>query len=205
MITEQHDVSHLRCNAVLEHIPPQCKTVYNHCLSMAGQYPSKFMFCSYQWSVCLFFPCVWDSLWCLWLDTYLFDQTTQHSQLKATMVWHTIPQFEISNHSSIYYATIPCMPCIIYHMIPYQPIACTFVTIYFYNNNNIAPWRCDTAPFNCNTVITTPPSKPYHVPSDRTPHRTLRPYPTPYHRTFRTLVWAYLILTLLFHTNLELS
>ena len=127
-----------------------------------------------------------------WTPIYLIKQpnTANWKQLWCDTL---LPQYEISNHSSIYYATIPCMPCIIYHMIPYQPIACTFVTIYFYNNNNIAPWRCNTAPFNCNTVITTPPSKPYHVPSDRTPHRTLRPYPTPYHRTFRTLVWTYLI------------
>ena len=32
-------------------------------------HPNLFMFCSYQWSVCLFVPCVWDSLWCVWLDT----------------------------------------------------------------------------------------------------------------------------------------
>jgi hypothetical protein len=53
-------------------------------------HPNLFMFCSYQWSVCLFVPCVWDSLWCVWLDTYLFDETTQHSQMKTTMVWHII-------------------------------------------------------------------------------------------------------------------
>ena len=54
------------------------------------------------------------------LSDYLFDETTQHSQMKTTMCDTLSPQYEISNNSSVYFAIIPSMCCIINHHMSYH-------------------------------------------------------------------------------------
>ena len=89
----------LQCSARTQHITidniihHQCLSTFSMHLLVLWQdniHPNLCFVVISDRIVCLFVPCVWDSLWCVWLDTYLFDETTQHSQMKTTMVWHII-------------------------------------------------------------------------------------------------------------------
>ena len=57
----------LQCSARTQHITIDSLLV----LWQDNIHPNLFMFCSYQWSVCLFVPCIWDSWWlCMhWTQT----------------------------------------------------------------------------------------------------------------------------------------
>ena len=154
--------------------------------TVAGQYPSKLMFCSYQWSVCLFVPCVWDSLWCVWLDTYLIIYLMkQPNTAKWKQLWcDTLsPQYEISNNSSVYFAIIPSMCCIINHHMSYHML----ILAQNMHQTNVH------SPHDKSNV--SPTISPYHTiissihrslpwPSHLTPyHRTIAPYHGTFHRT----------------------